>query len=85
MSHTGKIGQRTISAATPVIVLFADGQVLEFTNADEAKGFINFYERNQTARSRNPGSIYYFEAGTWRHDGAPGESAKPGQQPPNQG
>ena len=79
MSYTGKIGQRTVSAATPVIVLFADGQVLEFTTADEAKGFINFYDQNQTARGRNPGSIYFFEAGTWRHDGAPEGSAKPRQ------
>jgi hypothetical protein len=70
MSYSGKIGSRTITAAKPVIVLFGDGQVLEFISREEAEGFVRFYSQNQTAKSRNPAKTYFFEAGKWTEDGA---------------
>jgi len=70
MSYSGKIGSRTITSTKPVIVLFGDGQILEFASREEAKSFVQFYCQNQTARTRNPAKTYLFEAGKWAEDGA---------------
>jgi len=76
MPYSAKIGQRTISSSTPVIVLFADGQMLEFPDAHEAKGFMNFYHQNQGARTSNPGVIYVFERGGWQENRNAGAEEK---------
>jgi len=65
VSYTGKIGNRTISASQAVIVLFGDGQVLEFATLKEANGFVKFYAQNRAATARNPAKTYVFEGGSW--------------------
>ena len=64
-AYVGKIGNRTVSSSTPVIVTFADNQVLEFQTEKEARGFLAFYHANPTAHANNPGRIYSFQAGAW--------------------
>jgi len=66
MDYIGKLGASTVSAATAVIVRFADGQILEFESEQEARRFLAFYNRNQSARAHNRGKIYLFKSGGWQ-------------------
>ena len=66
MDYIGKLGASTVSAATAIIVRFADGQILEFQSQEEARGFIAFYNSNQSARAQNRAKIYLFKSGAWQ-------------------
>ena len=66
MVYTGKIEKQLLSATSQIIVLFADDQMLEFDDLDEAKRFLDFYHRNSSARSENRGKIYLFMGGDWQ-------------------
>ena len=68
MVYTGKIEKRLLSASSQIVVLFANGQMLEFDDIDGAKRFLDFYNRNSSARSVNPGKIYLFMGGEWQVD-----------------
>jgi len=57
MSHTGKLGTITVSAATPFIIRFADAQTLDFHTLEEARGFFAFYSRSASARTENPAKV----------------------------
>jgi len=65
MGYTGKLGRITVSAPTPIIVRFADGQVLEFQTAGDASGFLDFYNRSPSAREQNPARIYLIREDKW--------------------
>jgi len=65
MDYIAKLGQSTVAAATPVIVRFADGQVLEFETEKDARGFLGFYNRSPSARAQNAAKIYLFKSGAW--------------------
>jgi len=66
MDYIGKLGAGVISAATPVIVRFTDGQVLEFETEEDACGFLTFYNRSPSARAQNQGKLYLFKSGSWQ-------------------
>jgi hypothetical protein len=66
MSHTGKLGSVSVSAPTPFIVRFADGQVLDFKTLEDACGFLGFYQRSPTARTENPAKVYFLKNGAWQ-------------------
>jgi len=66
MSHTGKLGSITVSAATPFIVRFADGQTLDFHTLEEGRGFFAFYNRSASARTENPAKVYSLQSGIWK-------------------
>ena len=63
--YVGKLGSVTMSANTSIIIRFADAQVLEFANLDEARGFLAFYDRSPTAKKENPAKIYCFRDNAW--------------------
>jgi hypothetical protein len=65
MGYTGKLGSITVSAPTPIIVRFADGQVLEFQTPEDAAGFLDFYNRSPSARDQNPARIYFLRQDKW--------------------
>ena len=68
VSHTGKLGASMVSAPTPVIVRFADGQVLDFNSADDAHGFLAFYNKSPSARQQNPAKVYLLQDGVWNEN-----------------
>jgi len=45
-----------------VIVAFADGQVLDFANVDDAKAFLYFYHRSPLEKLGIPGRSIYCRA-----------------------
>jgi len=65
MDYIGKLGAGIISAATPVIVRFTDGQILEFDSEEDARGFLSFYNRSPSARTQNQAKLYLFNSGLW--------------------
>ena len=65
MIYNGKLGTVTISARSPIIARFADGQVLDFPAIEDARGFLDFYHRSVTARTQNPAKIYSFKNDIW--------------------
>src|SRR4051812_31713722 len=65
MTHIGKLGTAVISAPTPFIVRFADGQILHFGAIEDAFGFLAFYNQSRTARVENPAKLYVLNDGKW--------------------
>jgi hypothetical protein len=64
--HIGKLGKATLSAMTPVIVGFEEGQTLDFATVEEACGFLAFYNQSRTARTQNMAKVYVLEESTWK-------------------
>jgi hypothetical protein len=73
MNHIGELGGQTVSAPSPFIVRFKDGQQLDFTSLEDACGFFAFYSRSLTAQTQNPAKVYFLEAGIWEEKALSGE------------
>jgi hypothetical protein len=63
--YTAKIDLRTVSSTKPFVVVFRNGEVLEFETQKEAKGFARFYSSNAASVASNPALVYGFEKGEW--------------------
>jgi hypothetical protein len=66
MNYIGDLDGALLSAATPFIVRFADGQTLDFQTFDDALGFLAFYKTNPGAQKQNPAAVYSLQDSVWK-------------------